>query len=129
MEAIFFKDDYFYVDDDRNLSESAELIFNGARSTSILNGNVFIRVTSEGGVKFIFCGEELGLFEFVDDMYLFSTNLTLNKMAYWLNKIKKSESDFKSDYKDYLKKFIEDNESQIEEEEYYKVKGLLSKLF
>lgn len=129
MEAIFFKDDYFYVEDDRNLSESAELIFNGTKSTSVLNGNVFIRVTSEGGVKFIFCGEELGLFEFEDDMYLFSTNLTLNKIAYWLNKIKESESDFKSDYKDYLKEFIEDNESQIEEEEYYKVRGLLTRLF
>lgn len=129
MEAIFLKDDYFYVEDDRNLSESAELIFNGTKSTSVLNGNVFIRVTSEGGVKFIFCGEELGLFEFEDDMYLFSTNLTLNKIAYWLNKIKESESDFKSDYKDYLKEFIEDNESQIEEEEYYKVRGLLTRLF
>lgn len=132
MEAIFLENDYFFVDDDKNFSESAELIFNGTKSTRVLKGEVYLRVISDDEVRFIMCGEELGLFECVDSYYegyKFCKHLTLNKITYWLNKIYSSKEDFLCEYKNYLKEFIENNEDDLDTSDINDVKCLLSRLF
>jgi hypothetical protein len=131
MEAIFLKDDYFYVEDDRRSGDLGELVFNGTKSTGVLKGRVFLRIDSESRIKFIMCGEELGLFEYDDCSreYQFSKSFNLNKIAYWLNKIQNAESDFMSDYKEYLRDFLDSNEDSIDSDTCCEVRNLLCRLF
>jgi hypothetical protein len=126
MEAIYLRDGKFVVEDENNCSYAGDLVFNGKKSVNLCDGDVFLRTTSKGDIRFNFCGEDLGLF--VDD-YNFSYNHTLYKVAYWLNKIQNDKQGFIEDYKNYLREFLSDNEDDIDSDDYMTVKCLITRLF
>jgi hypothetical protein len=129
MEAIYLRDGKFVVEDDNNCSYAGELVFNGKKSVNLCDDNVSLRTTSKGDIRFNFCGEDLGLFIYECDSYKFSYELTLYKVAYWLNKIQNDVDDFTGTYTDYLRDFLSDNEDDIDSDDYMTVKCLITRLF